>query len=925
MRLAVKANDRTKLVSIRVKCLVVLWILPDMQISMDSISLGLFLPLIVLVLKGILFLPDLKNLPYMRLYLFPLKIIVILAMGILMTFFLYHEQQEIREAFTLISTLNLCIVIGISLTVVYIYLQGYLYVSSFRVLNARVDIFSATRLFLKRNLLSVFLPAGGFSSLVFFSKEISDHGMSKATINLASFVYAVTGIGSLLLLSFPVLFWYHLSGESSANMWINITGLSVLLLFLGLLAWSFSKRGVVYNCLYRFFPSVDGLVERMQEVRLTGFRWIQPLLIALLTEVVGIAHVYIAMLALDLSPDMGICICAYTIGTLFYCFSPLLKGLGTVEVSMVLVFMGAGFNEAQAISVTLLYRAFEFWLPLLAGMVSFFMKKNNILIRLLPAVFVFLLGMVNIISVFSPAITSRIKLIGQFIPFVGINFSSAMILSLGVLLGICSVFLIRGVKNAWYLVFGMVALSFIGNLTKGFDYEESLLALLVMVILLISYPHYYVKRHRSIRELRPALLFWTLLVVLSYGVLGFYFLQKRHFNMDFTFAGAIESTLNGFVLLNMHLPEPQTFFGRFFLHSLNFLGIGFLAVLFWRMTAPYAPSLHSLKKNTHRAEVLLDRYGISPVDYFKVDGDKHHFFCKQVEGFVAFSISSGFALVLEGPVCKHAPDQIRAVISEFECFCQTKGLRPVYYRVDACQNQMFKGLGKKSFHIGQEALVDVQAFSLEGKKRKSLRNAVNKLTREGYQPKIYKAPIPQEVMLQLEFISDCWLRDTRRQERGFSQGVFDPLKLKYHDIITLENRQGKVIAFLNIIPNYAPGEATYDLIRKLDGACGGNMDMLILKFIDYCKDLGYSRLNMGLAPFSGVTSHSAMSGKLLGVLYKVLPPIRAWQGIRDFKDKFDPSWHDKFLIYEHDYDLLLLPAALNSVMRTNARPAKRSF
>ena len=853
----------------------------------------------------------------MRRYIYILKIVAVISMVILMALFLFHEQHEIGKAFSMLSTLNLWIVIGISLTVVYVYLQGYLYVASFRVLNVRVDIFSATRLFLKRNLLSVFLPAGGFSSLIFFSKELNNPELSRTTINLGSFIYAIAGIGSLLLLSFPVLICSQLAGYTETNIWVSLIGLSVVFLLLSFLLWSFFKRGLVFRVLCRFAPSVKGTVEQLEKLTIKKSRWFLPLLPALLTEVVGIAHLYIAMVALGLSPQLGLCILAYTVGTLFYCFSPLLKGIGAVELAMVLIFTGAGLTEAEAISVTLLYRAFEFWLPLFAGIVSFFFKRTNILVRLFPAIFVFLLGIINIISVFSPAIISRTKMLAQFIPLASMNFSTAITLLLGVLLLICSLFLIKGLKSAWYLAFAMVTLSFIGNLTKGFDYEESLLALVVMVILLVSYSNYYVKRNKSILSLKPILLLWPLLVVLVYGVLGFYFLQKRHFNMDFTFIGAVKSTLNGFVLLNTNLPEPQTYFGQFFLHSLNFLGIGSLALLFWRLIIPYAPALNKVAKDTTRAEELLQQYGISPVDYFKVDGDKHYFFCKHIDAFIAFGISSGFALVLEGPVCENNPDLIRAVVKEFEIFCQTKGLRPVYYRVNVSQSEVFRTLGKKSLHIGQEAIVDVQTFSLEGKKRKSLRNAVNKLNKEGYQPKIYKAPIQQALITQLQFISDCWLRDTGRQERGFSQGTFDPNKLKKHDIITLENEQGKIIAFLNIIPNYAPGEATYDLIRKLDGELGGNMDILILKFIEYCRELGYNSLNMGLAPFSGKPVDSKISTKLLKVTYKILPAIRAWQGLRDFKEKFDPSWHDRYLIYEHDYDLLLLPAALNNVMRIN--------
>jgi len=62
------------------------------------------------------------------------------------------------------------------------------------------------------------------------------------------------------------------------------------------------------------------------------------------------------------------------------------------------------------------------------------------------------------------------------------------------------------------------------------------------------------------------------------------------------------------------------------------------------------------------------------------------------------------------------------------------------------------------------------------------------------------------------------------------------------------------LSFLNIIPNYAPKEATYDLIRKIDPAPGGNMDVLLLSFIEYYREEGYEMLNMGLASFSGFDS-----------------------------------------------------------------------
>src|SRR5690606_3337518 len=133
-----------------------------------------------------------------------------------------------------------------------------------------------------------------------------------------------------------------------------------------------------------------------------------------------------------------------------------------------------------------------------------------------------------------------------------------------------------------------------------------------------------------------------------------------------------------------------------------------------------------------------------------------------------------------------------------------------------------------------EAIVNVDSFSLEGKKRKSLRNAVNSIEKKGFVSNLYRAPLSNGLLQKLQVVSDHWLRDMKRLERVFSQGMFDVGKIKNSHVITLEDNEGRILAFLNIIPNYAPDEATYDLIRKLQDAPGGNMDVLIIRFLEYC-------------------------------------------------------------------------------------------
>jgi len=74
------------------------------------------------------------------------------------------------------------------------------------------------------------------------------------------------------------------------------------------------------------------------------------------------------------------------------------------------------------------------------------------------------------------------------------------------------------------------------------------------------------------------------------------------------------------------------------------------------------------------------------------------------------------------------------------------------------------------------------------------------------------------------------------KEIAFTQGVFDKAILKEQTIITVEDKEEKVYAFLNIVPDFAPGEATYDLIRKIDNAPHGILDLLVSKTLLYMKE-----------------------------------------------------------------------------------------
>ena len=259
--------------------------------------------------------------------------------------------------------------------------------------------------------------------------------------------------------------------------------------------------------------------------------------------------------------------------------------------------------------------------------------------------------------------------------------------------------------------------------------------------------------------------------------------------------------------------HPQTKTGHFFIYSVQF---GSVLVLIYGLVLVYRVSKTETPEPDNDATVatnILTRYGRSSLDYFKLYPDKQLFFNDAKDAFLAFSESKHYAVVLENPVAADPASTVELLIA-FEDFCSERGLRTFYYRVMEEDLPLYLSLKKQFILLGQEAIVDLTTFSLEGSSRKSMRNAVNKIEHAGYHFKIYQAPLKDGLVQQLKAVSNEWLSERGHSEAGFSQGVFHSQEIKKCMVLAVENDESKIVAFLNIVPSYKRGEATYDLIRQ---------------------------------------------------------------------------------------------------------------
>ena len=295
--------------------------------------------------------------------------LLFLALGVFLAIlFLRANKGEVQQIIPLLKDARWdYLLIGMALTGMYVWLQGLMYVYSFRAVRQRLPVKTGMSLFLRRNVASTFLPMGGLTSLAFFTKRLENKGFEKGAIHVASFIYAFMGVFSVAVAALPILIYGAILEATSSLDWLVFV---VTLLMVAGMTWlvkSLFARGFLFQKLAKH---IRHFAEQWTQVQSEKLDWQAVWLVLLFSigiEVVGVAHLWLAMLALGMKVSTMAVLMGYVVQVLFLTVSPFFRGFGVIEVSLSFVLTRFGYSAAEGVAIMLLFRFFEFWLVLAMG------------------------------------------------------------------------------------------------------------------------------------------------------------------------------------------------------------------------------------------------------------------------------------------------------------------------------------------------------------------------------------------------------------------------------------------------------------------------------------------------------------------------------------------------------------------------------
>jgi phosphatidylglycerol lysyltransferase len=567
-------------------------------------------------------------------------------------------------------------------------------------------------------------------------------------------------------------------------------------------------------------------------------------------------------------------------------------GLGVVEASL-LVMLGDELPKPALAGALLAYRAIYYLAPFGAAVALLstlealrhrmrlgraFAAVGRATRPLVPHLFAaaaFGAGAVLLLSGATPGIEDRLHRLGRWLPLAVVEASHllASLCGMGLLL------LARGlqlrVREAYVGAWALLWIGAAFSLLKGIDYEEAIV-LLVVAGAMVPFRSYFTRRSslamprftlRWVAAIATVLLCSLWLTAFCYRHVGYQHEPWWQLALDAQAPRSLRGELGAAVLL--------------------------FAFALWRLLRPAMPRIRpAAPEEVARAQTALARSG-DALGNLALTGDKALLFDERGEGFLMYAPSGRCLVAMSDPI--GAPAVREELAWRFLARCRDLGACPVFYQVHRDQLPLYLDLGLALLKLGEEARVDLKAFSLKTA-RKDLRRSHARALKEGCS---FAVLAPEEIpplLPRLRAISDGWLAEKGAAEKGFSLGFFDEAYLARLPLAVVR-REGQVVAFANLWPTGTREELSFDLMRSAPEASRGVMDLLLVELMQWGQAQGYHWFNLGMAPMSGFRDrpHAPLWSRAAAQLFRHGEAFYNFRGLREYKDKFGPQWQPRYL------------------------------
>lgn len=386
-------------------------------------------------------------------------------------------------------------------------------------------------------------------------------------------------------------------------------------------------------------------------------------------------------------------------------------------------------------------------------------------------------------------------------------------------------------------------------------------------------------------------------------LLGFLivFLGSRTFTSSVNVTQAFEITLRGLVgisgpvsFVSTHLQERLELF-------LGGLGLLLALTSLAKFLKPAHRTTALSSENATLVRQLLDKNSQNDsLSYFALRDNKTLVWARNMKAAIPYSIVNGVMITTGDPVGDQEswPFAISAFLHEAEIHAWI----PAIYGCSEVAGEIWvRESGFDALEIGDEAILDIAQFTLEGSSMKNIRQTINRICRLGYTAhSSFVRDLDQDMQTMLASSMQSWRRSAT--ERGFSMALgrfcdaIDP-----DCLITWAQHGDKILAILQFVP-WGTSSLSLDLMRRSPESETGVNELMIQQTITFAAERDFKQISLNFASFRSIFERGKKlgAGPITRLNHKALLYLSRFfqmESLYRFNSKFQPVWKPRYVVF----------------------------
>ena len=527
-------------------------------------------------------------------------------------------------------------------------------------------------------------------------------------------------------------------------------------------------------------------------------------------------------------------------------------------------------------------------------------------VRRIAGALLLVAAVVNLASALTPPFRHRLQAISDDYPLALHEAATAFTAVTGIALLQLARGVRRGQRWAWAAALLVLTLSAAAHVLKGLDVEEATLALAAVAFLAANSRHFRAPTDRpSLRRGTTTILLGAL-VAIAAGTIGVQI--SRHRTSWPHAVAAVTGRLVGSTSISLGGGRFDTTITL----TLAAVAIGLAVSVGWLLVRPVlGHGGGSVGISFADARDLVARYGGDTLSYFALRDDKHH--VRIGDTLISYATRNGVCLVSPDPIGPAADRE--AAWAAFRDHVTSQGWSVAVLGASEDWLPTYRASGMADRYIGDEAIVDIGSFSLDGGAMKGLRQAVNRVAKYGYTIEFHD---PASIDPALAERLSRLMGESRRGqvERGFSMTlsrVFDGRDTGLL-LAVCRGPDGEPAAFCQYVPAGDIGGYSLDLMRRSEGEHpNGLTDFVVVRTIERLRADGHRGLSLNFATMRAVLAGEMGDSVGRRVEKRVMQHLSDSMQIESlwrYNAKFQPAWRRRYLAYDSPEHLVAVGIAV---------------